>query len=153
MVRLHIDESLVLFVDNTDDYRVVERVMAGTLQKGGFTKEGYAQAVLTRESQYPTALEVGEFNVAIPHCDAKHTISDAACVAILPQGIAWPRMDDPDEECMVRMAIMLAFTNPHDQIELLQKVIAFIQNQTLVEQLVSGMSAAEIARIVDTALS
>ena len=61
--------------------------MAELLKNKGFVKETYGEALLQREKEYPTGLETGETNVAIPHVDIKHVNSAAIAVGILEKPI------------------------------------------------------------------
>ena len=93
-----------------------------------------------REKNYPTALEVGEINVAIPHCDAENANEAAVCVGILRKPVDWRRMDDPDATTPVRLVFMLALNEAHSHLEMIQKIIGVIQDQEFAKKLAEAMS-------------
>lgn len=144
MAGLHFDESLVAILDGEvlDTYSVEER-LAQILVSGGWVKETYPAAVHEREKVFPTALDVGGINVAIPHCDVEHVEKGALCVGVLKRPVSWRCMDDATKSCDVSLVAMLALNEPHAHLEMLQKVIALIQDQELVSKVVSAKEAHE----------
>lgn len=144
MAGLHFDESLVAILDGEvlDTYSVEER-LAQILVNGGWVKETYPAAVHEREKVFPTALDVGGINVAIPHCDVEHVEKGALCVGVLKRPVSWRCMDDATKSCDVSLVAMLALNEPHTHLEMLQKVIALIQDQELVSKVVSAKGAHE----------
>lgn len=144
MAGLHFDESLVAILDGEvlDTYSVEER-LAQILVNGGWVKETYPAAVHEREKVFPTALDVGGINVAIPHCDVEHVEKGALCVGVLKRPVSWRCMDDATKSCDVSLVVMLALNEPHAHLEMLQKVIALIQDQELVSKVVSAKETHE----------
>ena len=53
-------------------------------------------------------------------------------------------MDEPDETCKVSVVCMLALTEAHAHLEMLQKVIAFVQDQELVGKVIAAKGADEV---------
>lgn len=144
MAGLHFDESLVAILDGEelDTYSVEER-LARILMDGGWVKETYPAAVHEREKVFPTALDVNGINVAIPHCDVEHVEKGALCVGVLKRPVSWRCMDDAAKSCDVSLVVMLALNEPHAHLEMLQKVIALIQDQELVSKVISAKDAHE----------
>lgn len=64
-------------------------------------------------------------------------IEDAIVVAILDNPVKFARMDNPSSKIDVRIVIMLALSQPHGHIEMLQKVISFIQKQDVLEDILT----------------
>ena len=135
MAGAKFNESLVLDFENPESTAQVEDVLARHLYKLGSVKESYMGALAEREKNYPTALEVGEINVAIPHCDAENANEAAVCVGILRKPVDWRRMDDPDATTPVRLVFMLALNEAHSHLEMIQKIIGVIQDQEFAKKL------------------
>lgn len=57
-------------------------------------------------------------------------------------------MDDPESTCEVSLVCMLALTEPHAHLEMLQKVIGLVQNQELVAKVVASDSIDEVFELV-----
>ncbi|WP_293817178.1 PTS sugar transporter subunit IIA [uncultured Parolsenella sp.] len=144
MANLQFDESLVLILDKegltTAD---VVSTVADELRRQGYARDSYKQAILDREQQFPTALDVQGLNVAIPHCDPENVERGAICAAVLKHPVDWHRMDEPEQTCPVSLVVMLALNEAHAHLEMLQKVIALIQDQELTKRIVSAATPAE----------
>lgn len=147
MSDVRFDENLVVFVEGASTPSEVESALAARLLEQGCVKESFAPALLAREAEYPTALEVGEHNVAIPHTEAEHTEQGAICVGVLANPVTWHRMDDADETCEVELVVMLALSDPHGHLEMLQKVIGLVQDQALVTQILGAKTAEEVVSL------
>lgn len=147
MANIRFDEKLVVFPQGSD-VESVERELAARLYEEDCVAETFVDALAAREKDYPTALEVGEHNVAIPHTEAEHTKQGAICVGVLRQPVSWARMDDADERCDVELVVMLALSDPHGHLEMLQKVIGLVQDQELVGKILASTSEADVVSLV-----
>ena len=70
-----------------DNDKEVIKQMASALEEEGYVKNTFADAIVKRESIYPTGLPVGEINVAIPHTDPEHVNNAAVCLGILDKPV------------------------------------------------------------------
>ena len=147
MADLQFNEKLVVAVEDPGDYASVENLLASTLNAQGYVKDSYAQAIADREKLFPTALEVGEVNVAIPHCDTEHVNDPAVCVGLLKKPVAWRRMDDPDATCGVTLVFMLALNEPHAHLAMIQKIVGIIQDQEFSKR-VANATASEAYELI-----
>ena len=60
MADLSFDSSLVVRIDEEGlSCEDVERRLAGVLEEQGYVKDTYAQAIVDREANFPTALDMG----------------------------------------------------------------------------------------------
>lgn len=143
MTDIAFDEGLVVILDQPGAYDEVERSMAAVLLGQGYVRDSYARAIADREAAYPTGLELGDHSIAMPHCDIEHVVSPAICMGVLKKPVAWKRMDDPEVTCQVELVVMLALNEAHAHLGMLQKVVALLQNQQLVAQIVSCETPAE----------
>lgn len=144
MADLSFDSKLVVLMGEEGlTCEDVERRLAGVLEEQGYVKDTYAQAIVDREANYPTALDMSGLNVAIPHCDVANVNRAALCMGVLAHPVEWHKMDEPDETCEVSVVCMLALTEAHAHLEMLQKVIGFVQDQELVGKVVAAQSPEE----------
>ena len=79
------------------------------LYQNGKVKESFYDAILAREKNYPTGLEVETCNVAIPHVTPEHVTSSAVGIAILKQPVEFERMDG-DGSVSVRVIFNIALS-------------------------------------------
>ena len=149
MAEISFDEGLVVVIDEPGNCTDVERQLAGVLFESGYVRESYAQAIVDREASYPTGLEFGEHSIAMPHCDIEHVNGPAICMGVLKKPVAWHRMDDPESTCNAELVIMLALNEAHAHLEMLQKVIAFVQDQELVAKVIEANTADEAFALVE----
>lgn len=153
MTAISFDSSLVVRIPGEGlTTEGVERALAGELERQGYAKDGFTNAILEREREYPTALDMGGMNVAMPHCDPSNVNKPAICMGVLEHPVSWRRMDDPESTCEVSLVCMLALTEAHAHLEMLQKVIALVQNQELIERIVAAASAEEAFALVGSQL-
>ncbi len=134
-------------LDFSDKTEVLE-FLANKLYEEKFVKKGYKEAILKRESEYPTALPA-EIKIAIPHCD--HTLVNVPAIAmgILNNKVDFQAMDDPEMKLGVQIVIMLALNEPHGHIEMLQKIISLIQNADDLRKILECKSNEEVLKIVN----
>ena len=92
-------------------------------------------------------------NVAIPHCDVANVNKAAMCMGVLANPVDWHKMDEPDETCKVSVVCMLALTEAHAHLEMLQKVIAFVQDQELVAKVIDAKSADEAFALAESLIA
>jgi galactitol PTS system EIIA component len=121
--------------------------LADKLKDEGFAKEGYKEAILKREVEYPTGLPAA-IKIAIPHCD--HTLVNESAIAmgVLNNTVNFQAMDDPSMTLDVQIVIMLALNEPHGHIEMLQKIITLIQNAEDLKKIIEAKSDEEVLQIV-----
>ena len=143
MADIAFNDDLVVILNQPGSYADVEHSMASVLFEQGYVRDSYDKAIADREVAYPTGLEFGEHSIAMPHCDIEHVISPAICMGVLKKPVVWRRMDDPEATCQAELVVMLALNEAHAHLEMLQKVVALLQNQELVAKIVSSESASE----------
>lgn len=150
MADLAFNSNLVTLIDEEGlTCEQVERRIAGILTEQGYAKDTYAQAIVDREANFPTALDMSGLNVAIPHCDVANVNKAAFCMAVLKHPVDWHKMDEPEETCKVSVVVMLALTEAHAHLEMLQKVIAFVQDQELVAKVVASDTPEQAFELVE----
>lgn len=110
--------------------------LADQLLERSIVIEGYKEALLARESIYPTGLPSNGYNIAIPHADYTFVKETTVAVGILKEPVTFKAMDNVEEDLDVSIVIMLAINEPHGQIEMLQRIVGVIQNDELRKNLV-----------------
>lgn len=147
---LHFNESMILKINGQKEQGELLETLADKLYEEGYVKETYKEAILAREAVTPTGLFTGNINVAIPHTDCQHVNEDAIVVAVLNHPVTFARMDDPLKKIDVRLVVMLALSQPHGHIEMLQKVITLIQNQDALEDILAHSDRMDYVKSVIT---
>ena len=78
------------------------------LLKNGKVKTSFYDAVLERERDYPTGLELEEYNAAIPHVVPAHVEHSAMGIAVLDTPVTFQRMDDDEATVDVNVIFNIA---------------------------------------------
>lgn len=134
-----------------DRFEDVLRKLGGAATKAGYAKDTYADALVEREKEYPTALDVEGYGVAIPHTPVDHVLGTVIPVAILKEPVEFIQMGSDDETIGVRIIFMLTLAGKpgeHDHLDQLQRVLAIIQDTGVLDQLLAAKNADEIMNII-----
>ena len=129
---------------------VMTRV-GGALTKAGYAKDTYVEALIAREKEYPTALDVEGYGVAIPHTPVDHVLGTVIPVAILKEPVEFVQMGSDDETIGVRIIFMLTLAGKpgeHGHLDQLQRVLSIIQDTAVLDRLLSAKDADEIMNII-----
>ncbi|MEX0381037.1 PTS sugar transporter subunit IIA [Leuconostoc sp. MS02] len=110
----------------------------------------FKNAVLKREEKFPTGLATETIGVAIPHTDVQHVIRSQIGVMRLKSPVNFFQMGD-GKDVPVKIIFMLALTQPHEQLEMLQKLIGLIQNDTLLTEILNADSSEKVISILKIA--
>ena len=116
----------VLIHPNVTDRIQLLQVMASKLD--GSTRPGFIEALLEREDQFPTGLPTEGIKFAIPHADGRFVRKNELALAVLSEPIEFRRMDNPGQEVLVEVVVMMAIKDSETQLEMLQKLIALFSD-------------------------
>lgn len=147
MVWERLKKELILIgvqAQNTDD--VFEKI-GGELVKQGYCKESYVQALKEREAEYPTGINMGDFGVAIPHTDVAHVNDKAIAIGTLENPVKFVEMGTDDEFVNTQLVFTLA-VDEKGHLELLQAILAILQDKETVEKLIAAKEEEEVIEII-----
>lgn len=119
-----------------ENYSEALNHIADELIAKGFVKESYREAIFAREANFPTGIELEEHAVAIPHCEAEHSIKPAIYFIRPDKTVTFNRADD-DGTVDAEMLMALVVTNPQQQLKLLRTLFGKLQDNAFVTQLLS----------------
>ena len=127
--------QLDLDVRNTDE---LFEVMSGRLMELGYVTGDFLESIKEREKEYPTALPIEPYAVAIPHTDPE-CIKNAfiACIR-LKEPSPWREMAANEVVHMVRFVFLLGFKQEavgDAHVELLQILVNNCQRPDVMERL------------------
>lgn len=132
-------------------FEEVLRKLGEAAVTAGYAKATYADALVEREKEYPTALDVNGYGVAIPHTPVEHVLDTVIPVAILQEPVEFIQMGTDDEPVGVRIIFMLTLAGrpgEHDHLDQLQRIVSIIQDTSVLERLMAARDAEEIMNIV-----
>jgi PTS system galactitol-specific IIA component len=128
------EELLTLLHPQVTDAPALLRTMAGRARDAGLVGEGFADAVVAREEQFPTGLPT-PVPAAIPHTDPVHVRRPGRVVALLRDPVDFVEMGSTDRYVSVRLVVMLLVDDPQAQVEVLGATIAALQDPGLAARL------------------
>ena len=114
----------------------------------GYVTEDFNKKILEREGIFPTALNLGEYGVAIPHTDAEYIKEEFISICTFKDSIELSSMEDQNEKVQVKLAFVLGLNQPHNQLQVLTELMSIIQNKELVEGLINSSNTEEVLEIV-----
>ena len=147
-----LDPDAIVLHYPAQDAEDVIRLLSQKLLDKGYVRESFADATLAREAKLPTGLALGgNIHAAIPHTDVEHVIKPAVALATLSQSVTFQHMIAPDEKVEVQIVFLLALEQPKTQVTMLQEVASVLQDQALIQRLMSADTPKQILAALDQA--
>ncbi len=100
--------------------------LGDTAVEEGFARPGISEALIERESSYPTGIDAG-IGVAIPHADKIYTSRETVFVAILEEPVLFNQMGG-GESVSVRIVFMLVLGSVGKHLDMMGAVADLIQD-------------------------
>ncbi|MBS6954045.1 MAG: PTS sugar transporter subunit IIA [Enterocloster asparagiformis] len=143
-----IKENLILLGVEAGTREEALRRTSQRLLEQGFVKETFYSALLEREAEYPTGLVLPTCGIAIPHVTPEHVNRSGIAVAVLKNTVKFRRVDDPEAEAEVKIIFNIALDRNGKQVEVLQKLMEFISDETVLAGMTRALSADDIIQLV-----
>lgn len=125
----------------------------GALTRAGYVKDTYVNALIEREREYPTGLDVDGYGVAIPHTPVEHVNKTVIAIAVLKDPVEFTHMGTDDETVGVRLVFMLAIAGKPgehgEHLDELQRLLAILQDTSVLEKLLHAQNADEIIKLIE----
>lgn len=148
MIWEELKESLIFTNLEAKTYEDVMRAVGQKVTAEGFAKESYVDALINREKDFPTGLDIDGFGVAIPHTDVSHVNKAATAIAILKNPVTFVQMGTDDDYVDAKVVFVLAVDDPKGHLEQLQRIISIIQDKNVLEKLTQVNEASEIINVI-----
>ena len=124
------------------------------LAAGGAVEPGFAEDVWAREQTFPTGLPTQPLAVAMPHADPDHVNSSAVCLGILKSPVRFAQMGTDGSIVLdVHLVFMLAIKEREKQVEMIQQLMAVIQDAGLLDLLSRAKQPQEAYAQIQTTLA
>lgn len=143
-----ISENLIVSGSAADTKEAALKQTFELLYREGYVKETYYEALMDREKKYPTGLRLSVCDIAIPHVTPEHVIHSGMAVVILKSTVKFQCVDDPERIANVRIIFNIALGKEGKQVEVLQQLMGFINDQTVLAGLLSAETASEIIKLI-----
>lgn len=150
MVWEELDESLIKIDLEAQNSTDVFKALGGLLQEKGIAKDSYVDALIEREKDFPTGLDIGNFGIAIPHTAAEHVNQAATAIATLKKPVDWVQLGTEDDHVDVNIVFMLAVKDPNAHLNFLQAIVQVFQDKDVMEKILAEKDASKIIEIIKT---
>lgn len=110
--------------------------------------EGYYEALVKREKDFPTGLPVNQ-GVAIPHLSNDYSLKNQIVYVRLAESISFTEMGTDDSRVDVKHVFFLILKEGQDHIEFLSSIINLIQEPKVLETLSSLNDADSVKEYLE----
>lgn len=124
---------------DVSDFRDMVTYIGFVLQKNGFVKEGYVDAVISREEAFPTGLKTQYINIGLPHTDPEFIKKPFVFFVRNKKGISIQQMGD-NSYLESRCFFFLGISEGGKQVYLLSNLMEAVQNVEFVSVIEKGSS-------------
>lgn len=119
------------------DYHEALAHIGERMVQEGVVETTYPQALIHREAEYPTGIQLEHHAVAIPHCEAIHARSPAIYLIRPDTTVEFFQADD-EGTIPARLIIALIVTHPSEQLKLLRQLFSQLQEPVFFERLLTA---------------
>ncbi|HJG16545.1 PTS sugar transporter subunit IIA [Ligilactobacillus salivarius] len=132
------------FKNTTELFKEVAKIA----EEKGYANSLFLEKIIKREETFPTGLQLENNGVAIPHTDADTIEKEfVAVITLEDKGVPFKRMDNPNEEVEAKVVFVLGLNQPHQQLEMLQSLMAFIQDNEKLKQLETAQTVDDVKEV------
>ncbi len=144
IVDLLSPEKIALGASAADKEGAIDLLVDLQAKSGCLTdRETYKQAILARESQTSTAIEMG---IAVPHAKSACVISPSLAACILKEGVDYGAMDGQPSDLFFMIAAPL---NGDLHLEILSHLMVLLMDFNFVSELRSAPDAKAFMAVID----
>ena len=149
------DENLVFCLNPSTQEELFDQV-ADLLESRNVVKSTYRAAIKEREKSFPTGLDMGFLgkelpNVAIPHTDIQHNLTEKVVVVRLAHPITFHNMIAPDKEVSVSFGFFIINNSSTAQTNILAQLMEFFTGSGHLEELSKLETPAALYRFISEA--
>jgi PTS system galactitol-specific IIA component len=106
----------------------------------GYADPAYVEAVVDRESEYPTGLSIPNeaFGLAIPHADPDHVIEEALVLGLPAEPVPFRSMDDPETTVDAEAILLLLVGDTDGYTQFLSNLAALFGESAFTDHVRQG---------------
>ena len=144
MIWKELKDNLIFHNLKAADNKEVLQIMGDAMIQEGYGEDGFTEAVLKREKDYPTGLDVDGIGVAIPHTDAEHVKKEGISIAVLDQPVEFDAMGEENCRIPVKIVIMFTVAGKDKHIDRLLQILDVIKDEEILHGLLEAKNKEEI---------
>lgn len=139
-----LDERLIVMDADVATAQECIRLYGQLLMENGYVNDGYTEAVVAREMEYPTGLPGDGISIAIPHTNNTYVNKPCIAVIIPRRPISFGMMGTKDDRLECELVLPLVIKDSKMQIAMLQEMMKIIQDKTLLKKIRDARTKNEI---------
>lgn len=143
-----LDSELIHLHQTSHDRNALFTKITDQLLAKGIVEESYREALILRELNHPTAMQLETMGVAIPHVDVEHVLEERLVVVTCPDGIEFNQAEDPELTMKVNVIFFLLLKEKDAHLKFLMKLISLFQKTDEMDRLLSTTSVEEVVQIL-----
>lgn len=148
MIWEDLNDNLIIPDLNAKNKEQVFQILGGKLIEEGYCKDSYIDALIEREKDFPTGINMGEIGIAMPHTDKEHVNKSAVAIGVLKEPVHFFQMSSTDEPVDAKLIFMLAVEDPNEHLVFLQRILIVLQDQKVLKQLIQTKERKKIREII-----
>lgn len=148
MIWEGLNEKLIILDMEAQTSTDVFQILGRTLIHEGYCKDSYIDALIEREKDFPTGVNMGEIGIAIPHTDKKHVNKGGVAIGVLKSPATFYQMGTTDEMVHAKLVFMLAVDDPKEHLVFLQRILQVLQDQDVLEKIKKVKNKQELIDII-----
>ena len=149
----HLFSEELIFIEGAKDSDEIFRKIGKKLIEKGLVKDSFIDAVINREKDYPTGLDLsvvdnGIPNIAIPHTESEHCNLKKVVVVKLKNEIIFNNMISPDNKLKVKFLFMILNNEKGEQSNILASLMDFFTKKENISRLSELCDTSEIYKYI-----
>ena len=141
-------EDLILLDVEGETKEDIFRKIADLFVEKGIAKETFYDGLIQRESEFPTGLPIGEYNIAIPHTYPEHYNDIGVAICVPRNPLKFFNMGDKSDELTVHVVVCLALKKMDDSIGMLPSLMSFFADEDNIKAVMACKEPAEVMALV-----
>ncbi|MBO0451189.1 PTS sugar transporter subunit IIA [Candidatus Enterococcus murrayae] len=110
----------------------------------GWVRKDFLERIEQREEMFPTGIQLERFGAAIPHTDAECILTEFVAVITNKKPVSFNSMEDKRKRVNTDIVFILGLNQPHAQLEMLQSLMSLLQNEIILEEVLTASNAEQL---------
>ncbi|MDR2976411.1 MAG: PTS sugar transporter subunit IIA [Streptococcaceae bacterium] len=144
----YLNEQIALFQIDVEGRNEVFDQLTAEFTARNIVTDAFREKLEERENVFPTGLNINGFGVAIPHTNSEYVKKSQIGFMSLKKAVVFKEMGSADQEVEVQLVFMLALKEAHEQLAMLQNLVAMFQRPGVLESLKEVTGKSELLRIL-----
>jgi len=146
-----LNNIIVIRINQTSRNMVLDELSSQAI-KAGYAKEGFDEALIKRENNYPTGLHLEKMDIAIPHADAEWTVKSSLTIGILDSPVEFRPMGEIGDPILAEIVFLLTIKNPKEHIDFLRVFTSLMSESDLLKDLKKTGDPKKILELLQSGL-